>query len=996
MLSFINRYIYFTFLMRRLILLLLFFYCNKAVHAQVYATRIFTTADGLINNRVSTINQDGAGYIWAGTDNGICRYDGRRFKYFPIPGINKYTFAPASRRYKQYVVIGHTYGIALCYGDSIININLKNNKPGHPVESLALNDSTFLYADAYDGFFKIEKDTVTRIEINNNPVLYVLVLYKDVYGNIWLGCSTKTIFYPGGDLTKPREFTALRDIYINTMKEDAAHNLYFVTERGIFRIMKENLKNPFEAPPQLLYPEHRNILSAVTFDQRGHAWVSNKFGVLRFTDDFKKHVLIAPENGIASGTAWDAFCDRENNLWFPTENGVTQLINKPIVSYRFPPNEYPSIKSGLVWNDSTFYYTNGTSLCKLVNDKVMPVKGFIDDPGYMEERLWKTPDNKMLINYNVIRRELNDGYYTRQVKDAGNTIIPDNEKRSIASYGYVDAKSIYNDPAGDMWYSSNDRRLHLYKKGKAYCYDIKTAAGKPARIFHITKDKTGFLWLACSKMLIRCSVAPAADSFYVQPVAYIDSAAGLNVQSYYRIFCDSRNRIWSGGGQGVLAEVVITGEGKIGSVSQYSPPQISGSLVTDFSESDNGNVWIGTNLGIDIISTDAAGNTSIKKDVYGADLCGKYIFFLRKQGKKMYAGTTGCMAVIDLGEEKITAPPPYVFITEIRIANSVCNEFLKSDKYELPPDSNAISFSFNATSFLSEGVQYKYMLEGADRAWSNLTTASNINYSRLGAGTYTFKVMAMNGDGVWSKAAAEKTFRIGRHFYNTLWFYLLCGAIFLLAVYLIYRYRINEIRKVHTIRTNISNDLHDDIGSTLSSITMMSNLVKQKIASDPVQSAAIASQIEESGRQMIYAMSDIVWSIKPGNDTPEQLINRLRDYMNIMLESTVEDYALIAEENVAAGKINMYLRRDIYLICKEIIHNTAKYAAATEMIMRISIEEGKLHINARDNGKGFDAETVKKGNGLQNIFMRVKANKGTVSCNAATGAGTAWDIRIPL
>src|SRR6185436_20879375 len=146
--------------MRRIILLLLFLHCTKAMHAQVYATRTFTTADGLINNRVSTINQDGAGYIWAGTDNGICRYDGKHFKYFPVPGINKYSFAPASRRYKQYVIIGHTFGIALCYGDSIINIPLKGNKPGHPVESLALNDSTFLYADSNDGFFKIEKDTV--------------------------------------------------------------------------------------------------------------------------------------------------------------------------------------------------------------------------------------------------------------------------------------------------------------------------------------------------------------------------------------------------------------------------------------------------------------------------------------------------------------------------------------------------------------------------------------------------------------------------------------------------------------------------------------------------------------------------------------------------------------------------------------------------------------------------------------------------------------------
>lgn len=983
--------------MRSSIFLLLFFFCIGNMHAQVYTIKNFTTANGLINNRASTVNQDGEGYIWAGTDDGICRYDGKRFKYFPIPGMDKYTFSPASRRYKKYVLISHTFGVALCCGDSIINFSAIDKKSGVPVESLALNDSTFLYTDVYEGLYKIQKNRrAEKINTGNTLLNYPLALYKDVYGNIWLGSSMKTVFFKNGDLSAPQEIAAFKGIYINTIKEDPAHNLYFVTERGIFRYQKEDLKDPLAVMPRQLYPEKRNILSALAFDQSGHAWVSNRFGVLHFTDDFVHYELITPANGIASYNAWDAFCDRENNLWFPTENGISQLINKPIVSYRFPADEFPSVKSGLTWDDSTFYYTNGSMLYKMVNGKVIRVKGFTDDPGFMEERLWKTPDNKLLINFNIIRKELNDGHYTRQVKDVNNTITDDAVKGSIASYGYADAKSLYNDAEGNMWYVSDAKKLKLYRNRKAYTYSIQTAAGKPAKVNCITKDRSGFLWLACSRMLIRCSIAPSGDSFRIQPVSYIDSASGLNVQSYYRIFCDSRNRIWSGGGQGVLAQVSISAAGKINKLTQYHTPQISGRIVNDFAETDNGDVWVGTNLGIDVFSTNAAGNISIRNDVYGPDLCGKFIFFLRMQKQKMYVGTTGCMAVIDLAEKKITAPAPNVFITAVQVGSNASDTFLKTPKYRLPPDSNMITFYFNATSYLNEGVKYKYMLEGADKDWSSLISADNITYSKLSPGTYTFKVMAQNGDGVWSVAAAEKTFIISRPFYSTLGFYFLCAAIFLLAVYMMYRYRVNEIRKLHTIRTNISNDLHDDIGSTLSSITMMSNLVKRKIASDPVQSAAIASQIEESGRQMIYAMSDIVWSIKPGNDTPGQLINRLREYMNIMLENSMEDYALIAEDNVSSGKINMYLRRDIYLICKEIIHNAAKYACAKTMIMRISIEGRKVLIAAKDDGKGFDFQTVKKGNGLQNIFMRVKANRGTVTCNTAPGAGTAWIIHIPL
>lgn len=258
--------------MRRYFLLLLLAISIKTMHAQIYTVKTFTTANGLINNRASTVNQDGEGYIWIGTDNGICRYDGKKMKYFPLPGIDRYVFTPASRRYKKWVLISTTYGVALCCGDSIKTYNVHNGKPGTPVEVLALNDTAFLYADVNEGFFKIENNRSTRLNVSTDSKDYPLAVYRDAYENIWLGCSAKTVLYKKGDFTKPQIFPALANIYINTIKEDAAQNLYFVTEKGIFRIKKENLADPFAKPPELLYPGHRNILTSLAFDRSGHAW----------------------------------------------------------------------------------------------------------------------------------------------------------------------------------------------------------------------------------------------------------------------------------------------------------------------------------------------------------------------------------------------------------------------------------------------------------------------------------------------------------------------------------------------------------------------------------------------------------------------------------------------------------------------------------------------------------------------------------------------------
>jgi ligand-binding sensor domain-containing protein len=966
------------------------------LHAQVLSVKNYTTANGLTNNRTGTVCQDGLGYIWIGTDYGICRYDGKTMKYIPLPGTKNYYTVSCSRRYKQYVLFSTGFGVALCCGDSIIAVNASPRRRLHTYESIALNDSVFLVANS-DGLICLQKDkpsTYIPLPFTVTDQSDPLVLFRDGRGNIWFGVSDRTIFYKNGDLTKPLVLPQFNGMYLNIIKGDPAGNVYVGTDKGLFRFKKDRLDNPIQ-PAEKLFTVNENIISGLAFDSTGHAWMSNRYGVRKFSDDFKKNVLITPANGLASFNTWDAFCDRENNMWFATENGVSKIINTPVVNYSFPSNEFPNIKTGLVWDDSTFYYSNGVGLKKIVNDKVIDVSGFHDEAGFLEERLWKTPDKKILVNLNRVNNLIFYGVDTRVYRPVKDAIVSQSDGGiKWNTGGYINLETAFNDREGNMWYGREDG-MALYKNNRIRSYTVRDKKGHILPVDAVTRDRNGDLWLAGNKNIVRCHVFTQGDSVSVQPFEILDTVNGLNKQGYLKILFDSHNRIWAGGADGMLTKIELEATGKIKSLKNYAPPEISSIRITDLLENDNGDIWVGTAAGIDIFSTDAAGNISIRKDAYGSELCGKTIFFLKKQQHKIYVGTTGCMAVIDLTEKNIPAPAPQVFINGIRIGNTESEDFLHTENYRLSPDSNTISFYFNATSFLNAGVKYKYMLEGVDANWSTPTEANNITYTQLPPGVYTFKVSAQNGDGVWSVYPAQKTFTVGTPWYKAWWFWLLCAIVFFYTIYAVYRYRVNQIKKLHIIRENISNDLHDDIGSTLSSITVMSNLLKQKIETNPEQSAALASQIEDSGRQMIYAMSDIVWSIKPGNDTLEQLINRLREYMNIMLEGTMEDYALITEGNISSAPIDMYLRRDIYLTCKEIIHNTAKYAEANSLVMRISTNGG-VHIHSKDDGKGFDFERVKKGNGLNNIFMRVQANKGTVNCITAPGSGTEWDIHIPL
>ncbi|MBK8608390.1 MAG: hypothetical protein IPL84_00040 [Chitinophagaceae bacterium] len=203
----------------------------------------------------------------------------------------------------------------------------------------------------------------------------------------------------------------------------------------------------------------------------------------------------------------------------------------------------------------------------------------------------------------------------------------------------------------------------------------------------------------------------------------------------------------------------------------------------------------------------------------------------------------------------------------------------------------------------------------------------------------------------------------------------------------------NRIVAVERTRRSISKDLHDDIGTTLSSITLMNAVLKNKIESQPEEAKKMATKIENTSRDMIQNMSDIVWSINPNNDTMEKLIYRLQQFCGDVFDKPEIQYHFTVDEAIKSKILNMQLRRDIYLICKEIINNAAKYSQATNFNLSLSLKQKTIILTAHDNGIGFDENTVSKGNGLMNIRQRVNTYNGEVDLKS--DSGTIWHISIP-
>ena len=188
---------------------------------------------------------------------------------------------------------------------------------------------------------------------------------------------------------------------------------------------------------------------------------------------------------------------------------------------------------------------------------------------------------------------------------------------------------------------------------------------------------------------------------------------------------------------------------------------------------------------------------------------------------------------------------PRVYLTDFKVFNTSFSHLLyDKKKIELRHNQNFFSFEFSAPDFQGP-VQYSWKLEGVDPIWTEAGTANTANYTNLNGGDYVFKVRATSRSGAWSNEIATISIRIIPPFWKRLWFFVACGLVSLGAVYAVYRYRINELLKRQAIRNKIAQDLHDNVGSTLSSISVYSQVAK--IYNDKQHRERIAGKLEKIG-----------------------------------------------------------------------------------------------------------------------------------------------------
>lgn len=341
-----------------------------------------------------------------------------------------------------------------------------------------------------------------------------------------------------------------------------------------------------------------------------------------------------------------------------------------------------------------------------------------------------------------------------------------------------------------------------------------------------------------------------------------------------------------------------------------------------------------------------------------------------------------------------------------RKPNIVNYSFIKVDDRNLPLDSlknnDGLVLKYNGYNYLQlafsdysvsapDQTIYEYaMYKGGDTTWNKINGKPELLLTDLSAGKYRLLLRASNVFGDYSEKVSGFNIVILPPYWQTWWFRGLILAGIVLIFYGLYRYRVHQLKRLQTIRNNIASDLHDDIGSTLNSISIYSEVAKQQAGKE----IPALDLIGVNSRKIIESMSDIVWTINPENDSFEKIIIRMRSFAHQLLKAKKVEYTFEADEKLNKVVLPMQVRKNFYLVFKEAITNIIKYSEACRVSILLYEKDKVIMLRIRDNGKGIPVNAETKGNGLMNMSRRATAINAELNIISQEGGGTEIELML--
>lgn len=977
-------------LLRRTLLIVLLLVLLVPVYSNARAT-LYDGKDGLSSNVINCMVRDERGMMWIGTQNGLNIYDGYTFS--KIEGalsslnINELVASASGKELwvgtaqGLYLVNLHTFTTTRC--------TLDNGKDAPWTQGNASGlclDATGnqLYSSFSGGYVVAVKGSrITRIGRMADTVRNISFIVNRDAGNLLVSNGdVYTLDLKTGHSRYIEELRKLAPFTAISRSGDTLSLNGYASGLNLFHIKTLQLLTPAAL---------RRQNNGFPFYIRGGRLAGNKLYLAGsnysfFIYDLQQESYIDASRkypDLFEGKVYrNMFLDERNIVWIATNKGLIKLEERPAlferVLYNLP--ERVSTRNMIEdrWGD--IYIASYSGLYQYVK----------------AEQRWRV--------YN------------------GNT-MPHSPQAPDIPY----PQSLLEDSSGNYIYVGSEyaKLVVFNKQKKVYEHLNCTEMGgeKVRNILNIERDRLGHIWLACDNGLASYDPVKNVIRLHKQDAFDIGNAGA-------RVICadPQQNLIYVGTSAGLFIIDIQTGIRK--HLTTESVPALTSNNIMFIDVDAAGNLWIGTNGGgINVISPDGKQSRYIlKQNGLSSEIVysmlreddntvwvgtfnglaryrvkqGLFNFFFEEDGLcsnefnhnsylkardgKMYFGSIN--GVTTFYPQQIGDPRAFrIFVSGMSRWNEKSQSVYLSRKEVDPgeviqkkPSDLLLELHFGCTDY-SDPLRntFTYRIEHLSDNWISLDDKHTLNLGGLPYGEYTIEVRATNAQGLPSVNTLVFQVQVVQPFYKTWWFYLLLllclGGVF----YAIYLLQYQSLKNLHQLRLRISSNLHDDVGSLLTRITMVSENLRYGRNTEAQRNAKL-DKIASLSRAAVASMSDVLWTIDSRNDFAGNLLDRMREHAEEMLFPLGIDVNFVISGTDLKRSVAAHIRRDIYLLFKEAINNIARHSKADRVDIIYRINEKGFYLSITNNGTPETGSSdISTGQGLSNIRMRARKAGASVS-----------------
>ncbi|GAA4416712.1 hypothetical protein GCM10023187_48400 [Nibrella viscosa] len=1021
---------------RLLVSVVMLYLWSGRIQAQPFRVDHIGVDDGLTQGSVYYMLNDSRGFLWFGTQDGLNRYDGHRFR----------TYRP-NRNVEETIWGNNIFGIV---EDPAGNLWIGTNEGLNRYNRRSDNFSSFHYLQD-DG--KPVPNRTLPFYVDQRELLYL----SDQEGLVSFDLRTETKTRLEPSLKPPKEY----DLQSSTLRTPAG-DIWLHAPKGLIRynLRERKIYHYFSDQPDNQVGKAQAVF-AFHIDTNDIAWLGTNIGLVRLDYRHLRFQVFVPRPNQPSEPVYSIDEDKQGLLWLGTQHSGVLYFNKNTRQFS-QINDFTDgdkrltdfiIKKVYV-DDRDIVWANvdPNGIAKIVHEPFllggMVKKAYTGDLAYNQQldgytvrgMVEEIPGDLVWIGtelgINVLDRRSNR-IIRRYLHGAGPGFLP--KDRPV--------KHLYRDPQGRLWVgttygvllfnparqtfepydfpnenkslvainyvrnmvSTDANTLITATEDGLYQLDIPTRSWQVLPALHernifslMFLPKTRRLWVGTQLHGVFCFQLPPPGSPPTTPwPVLLRELEGYTVLHMYND--TARQALWLATDRGLATMPWNQKPTQPKQLKLYTDRDgLANSFVYCVLPDTDQNLWLSTNRGLARFdpARERFKNFDLSDGLQGYEFNGN-AYLRTKDGELFFGGVNGFNRFRPERYQSSTFKPS-VHIYDLKINE----EPFRTDTYvgetsaiELPYSDNTLSLEFAAIDYISNGRnQYQYQLEGYDKYWVAAGEKNYVRYANLPPDRYTFKVKAANKDNLWSDQLQTLVITIHSPWWRTPPFLLLMAILLGVLAYVWIRRRENTIREQQAerirlaysiqeqVKKDIARDLHDEIGTRLATLKLYISQMSQYLT-DNTDTRTIRENMVGLINDTISDVRNLLRKLNPRTleqygyvAAMEELLNRINATEEIRAHLTL---------NEAPDRMPAEVERMLYRITQELISNTLKHANATRIDIRFSATDNRLVLEYRDNGVGFDYQHTRQGLGIGNIESRVAIIGGRITWHNTTDTSPA-------